>query len=922
MDAVRPRRLRGARSTAATRLTVTAMTPGKRIPAWRRYVTFWRSNIAEDVDDELAFHVDMRIEEYVARGMTEEEARRAVIARLGDVDAAKAECIDLGRLRETHARNADFFDGLRSDIQYALRSLARAPGWTAVALLTIALGVGATTTVFSVADRLLVRQIPYRDASRVYVARRQFVIHESLAGAPMAIAAVREWRTNARTIEAAEPFRTVNGRLGSGAEAVAVHGAAIDTGFLNFAGVHPLIGRNFSADEIAPNGPGAVMLAEPFWRRQFGASRDVIGKVVQLGGRPRTIVGVTPASLTIPDFRSDPADIYVPLVPAPNVYVNGVIVRLKRGVSPKVATEELKAIFTRAHLDVPPVIMNVKVDLELTRPGDGLRIRQALVMLTGAVALLLLVACTNVAHLLLARGAARQRELAVRHALGAGRSRLLRQLTTESVVLAVIGGTLAIFVGWAGLKLLAAARPADLVELAHVSGGSTIPMIAAVLAIACGLAIGLLAALRSAHRELGAALRVGASSTPRAGRRLRSSLVVGEVALSATLLVGALLLIHTVFGLQRTRVGFDTRGLYAISFPLADGASGVGVAEYGSTLRTRAAQIPGVRGVTFAGNAPQPHYFRMLSVLETPERPAQPGATESTALTNVAPDYFSVLGMPLLSGRTFDEGSVTRNEAIVSASLAKQLWPNENPIGRRLRNTASRPPLEPWLTVVGVVPDVVADLLEGTVRPGLYRPLGPMIANSMDGGTITMIVRMSGDNAAATLKQFATSMQPNRPGVVENVRAMIDESVAGPRFFMRILVVFAAIGARCPRHRRAQRCRAHGDRLVRRHLVQRGSTHTRDRRADDVWRNARVDRASRGGRRNSSRNDRCWTRAPRRRGCHASHSELALRRIAPRSVCIWSRRRVVDPDRDRRVRRADVARDLCRSSCGCSGGVR
>jgi putative ABC transport system permease protein len=199
--------------------------------------------------------------------------------------------------------------------------------------------------------------------------------------------------------------------------------------------------------------------------------------------------------------------------------------------------------------------------------------------------------------------------------------------------------------------------------------------------------------------------------------------------------------------------------------------------------------------VTLAGNAPQPHYFRMLSALETPERPAKQGAPDATAMTSVAPDYFSVLGMPLLSGRTFDEGSVTRNEAIVSASLAKQLWPNESPLGRRVRNTAQRPPLEPWLTVVGVVPDVVADLLEGTVRPGLYRPLDVANTGGLGGGTVAMIVRMRGDNAAAMLKQFVTSIQPNRPDVVvENIRAMIDESVAGPRFFMRILIVFAAIG--------------------------------------------------------------------------------------------------------------------------------
>jgi len=237
-------------------------------PAWRRYLRFWRPNIAADVDDELRFHTDMRVAEYVARGMSEADARRAVTERLGDLDAARGDCIEQGEIRAVHARNADFFDGLRSDLKYALRSLGRAPGWTAVALLTIALGVGATTTVFRVADALLLRPIQYPDAGRIFIAHREMTVGGGKAYAPLPIGALNEWRTHAHTIEAAAPFWFEPVDVGDSTDAVGITASRIDTAFLAFAGAHPIIGRNFIAAETMPNGPRAVMLAESFWRRQ------------------------------------------------------------------------------------------------------------------------------------------------------------------------------------------------------------------------------------------------------------------------------------------------------------------------------------------------------------------------------------------------------------------------------------------------------------------------------------------------------------------------------------------------------------------------------------------------------------------------------------------------------------------------------
>jgi len=779
------------------------MTP---IPAWRRYLRFWRPNVVEDVDDELRFHTEMRVREYMTRGMSEAEARQAVRDRLGDVDAARDECIELGKVREIHARNADFLDGLRADLRYALRSLGRAPGWTAVALLTIALGVGATTSVFSVADALLVRPVPYPNGGRVYFARRQFMIDSRSVPSPLPIAAVGAWRTNARSIEWAVPYRYTSADLGGSQTAVNLNGAMIDDAFLGFAGAHPLIGRNFTREELVPGGPRAVLLAEPFWRSQYGASTDVIGKVISLDEHPSTIVGVVPASVAIPDFRLPPADVWLPLVASPNFFVNGVLVRLRPGVSAEAATAELDAILQQEHIGDPPGISRMRrpgqaaivTQLHLTRPGSDLAIRQALLMLTAAVGLLLLVACTNVAHLLLARGATRQRELAVRHALGAARRRLLRQLVTESVVLALAGGALAVFVGWGGLTLLAAARPENLTPLAYVSNHRSVLTIASLLAIGCGLGIGLLAALRTAHRDLGMQLRASASSVLGTSRRLRASLVVGEVALSAILLVGALLLVHAVFDLQRTKLGFDARGVYELTFtarqpmPLAERVS------LGATLRARATADPQIEGVTLAGNAPSPHGWVMLSVLETPERPATSADVPSgTAIDVAAPDYFSMLRMPFIAGRTFDGGSSPRHEVVINTSLARQLWTGGSAVGQRFRNALMKRDgsHEPWETVIGVVPDVIVDLTGGSAHPTMYLPLEGQDPDGPAASSIVLIVRLAPGTSAARLASFAKSVAP--PGTetsIGNVRERIDRTLAEPRFMMGILTTFAALG--------------------------------------------------------------------------------------------------------------------------------
>lgn len=765
-----------------------------RAPAWRRYLRFWRPDVAEDVEDELRFHAEMRMREYLARGMSDGEARRLAMERLGDLDSARRECISLGEQRERETRRADFLGGVRADVAFALRSLRRTPGWTAVALLTIALGVGATTAVFSVADRLLVRTIRYPNSSRVFVFRRLYQVPRRQLSAPFSIAAVRAWREGARTIEGAEPFMESRWWMrtsADGADSVQVIAAQVDSGFLDFAGVHPLLGSDFTrtrrsaAAQSAMLGASAsepVMLSEGFWRREFGASPAVIGKVIVLGGKPGTIVGVVPASLALPDFRSGPPDVWAPYAAD---LVTAVAVRLRPRVGRDAAAQELSAILGRSITD-PPWWRDVRMRVGLTRPEDLLDFRQGLAILTGAVALLLLVACVNVAHLLLARGAARERELAVRHAMGAGRWRLVRQLVTESLVLAIAGGALAAAVAALALRALQALRPESLMALSYVSPGPGMVVLAAVLAIAGGMAVGLAAAVRSARRDPAAALRANASGTHVAGRRMRGSLVVGEIALSATLLVGALLLVHALYDLERKRLGFDAEGMYSITFQLPNGVRRAARASFGRMLRERARTIRGAEQVTLGTND-----FGLIATLASEGSAPEP-SPHLVGMSDVAPDYFTVMRMPLLAGRTFDDGSSAQHEVIVSSSLAHGLWGNANPLGRRFHNVRQIDVAKDWMTVIGVVPDVVDNLLQSDAQPQIYQP----VEGAPDAQELTLLVRMrhDADGSATALERFAKAVNPGTtPPTIESRLDEIERTAAEPRFITRLMAAFAAL---------------------------------------------------------------------------------------------------------------------------------
>ena len=604
-------RFAGCRRQSPRQRTAPRMTP-----SWRRYLRFWGARVGEDVDDELAFHVEMRVRDYIARGMSEREARDTARRRFGNHIHIRDNCVTIGHRRQRRMQRAQTLDALVQDLRYGLRVLGRQKGWTAVALLTMALGIGASTAVFSAVNSLVLNPLPYRDGSRVAMVWRI----EPKSGVMISpnTRMLNAWRSQSRVFEDAQEFGSTTMTLTGRGDAADLAVASIDPDFPKFAGMNLVIGRTFSPDEMIAGGARVALLGETLWRERFAGSNDAIGRQLTLNDKPYTIIGVAPARLRLPLMDKNQIDAWVPQM-HDSLHIGGLVVaRLRKGVTMDAATKELAGIIAHNNLDADEGPQ--RFDVKLVRPGDLLGFKSSLFLLTGAVGLLLLVACANVAHLLLARGATRERELAIRAALGAGRWRLGRQLLTESTILAIVGCLAGIAFGWAGVRALAATRADSLSALARTQVDGTALWVAVGMSVFAALVFGCTAALHAVRRTTSDALRATSSAGTAAPRthRLRSLLVVSEMALSALLLVGAALLVRSVINLQQVDVGFDTKNLYAMTVSLSRERfpSAAERIAFIDRVVDAARGIPGVVAVTRSTATPPQLGGFMISPLE------------------------------------------------------------------------------------------------------------------------------------------------------------------------------------------------------------------------------------------------------------------------------------------------------------------
>jgi putative ABC transport system permease protein len=691
-------------------------------------------------------------------------------------------------------------DSLRQDVRFALRALAQRPGFTAVAVITVALGVGANTAIFSVVNGVLLRPLPYPEADRL-------VLVWTTTGEGINAAAwpeYEDWRAQSRSFEAMAVARSQSVTLVGSAEPERVTGAFVTASVFDLLGARAALGRTLRPEETEPatTQPVAV-ISHGLWTRRFGADPAVLGRTLVLNGHPRTVVGVTG-----PEFEAGRApfngwfmgtEVWLPVADFPNA--NGlargqtellVLGRLRRGITLEAAQSEMAVVAARLEKAYPDTHARRTVRLASMHEQLVSDVRPALLVLLGAVGFVLLIACANVANLLLARAAHRQRELALRSALGAERRRLVSQLLTESLVLATAAGALGALLGALFLSGLVALVPANAGLPENLAIDRTVLAFTAVLSLLTGVVFGLAPALQSSRPDLVAVLREGGRSVGGAARRrFRDSLVVAEVAVSLVLLVGAGLLLRSVVALHGADPGFRSERLLTMEFrlPTARYAEPRQIAAFFREILGRMGALPGVESVALVRAVPLSQNGASSAYEADGLAPAAPGREPRTQTNIVSTGYFRTMAVPVLRGRDFDERDTaeTTPVAVVSATFARTVWPEQEALGRRLRLKGA----EHWLTVVGVVGDVKHGSLTDPPAAQVYTP------HEQDPRIFACVVaRTKGDPLAMAgpIRQAIWSVDPQQP--VWRVRSMDDllASVRGPARAITILIAaFAAV---------------------------------------------------------------------------------------------------------------------------------
>jgi len=618
---------------------------------------------------------------------------------------------------------------LLQDARYGARMLRRSPGLTFVAVLSLALGIGAISTIFSLINGIMLRPLPYKAPDRL-VTLDENNLKRGVTSMSVSYANFVDWREQSHSFEDIACYDTggfaiAGGGPGGGAEPEQLKGAFVNQGLFEILGVAPILGRTFTADEDQPDHDQVVILGYSLWQRRFGGDPGIIGQTLQLNNRTRTVIGIMPKGFQFPEV----AEAWGPLALTPKLFTrtdHGIeaIARLKPGVSVEQAQAEMINVASNIEAQNPVTNEGMSVavaGLRATLTGDY---KTALLILLGVVGFVLLIACVNVANLLLARATSRQKEIAIRAALGANRRRIFRQLITESLLLGLISGLVGLVLALWGKDLLVSAIPIDIPFWMKFDLDARVLTFTAACSLLTGFVFGTAPALQASNPDLNETLKEGGRSGSSSGRyHLRSLLVVAEIALSLVLLVGAGLMMRSFVSLQHVDAGINPNGVLTmnVSLPGAKYRAPEKRIAFFNQLLERIRAVPGVKsagtnsGLPLAGN----NWGRSVTVEGFPVL----SVNEAPVINHcvVSPHYFASIGIPLLKGRDFDESDSkdSTKVTIVDASLAQEYWPDQDPLGKRIR---FGPPEdnEPWHTIVGVVGNVKHNRLDSTTRKSVY----------------------------------------------------------------------------------------------------------------------------------------------------------------------------------------------------------
>ena len=758
---------------------------------------FQKKRAEQEMDDELRFHLEKQTEQNIARGMSEEEARFAALRTFGNVGHVKEECRDTWGAR--------FIQELAADFRYGLRQLRRNPGFTVVAVLTLALGIGANAAIFSVLYRNLIRPLPYPNADRLVMFG---VVVPALDSRPFffgfSYLGLRHEQTPFESMASWIPG--VHGCDTAAPQPQRMECAQVESTFLPTFGVRPVLGRNFTSEEDLPGGPPVCLISYGMWRSRFGGSPAALGQALSLDGESTRVVGILPRDFEWPTLAH--VDIVLPekLPPVAKGQSPGMALRayarLKPGVSIEQARAQLQPFLEQFIQSAPPMFRKeIRMGIIPVREDQVGSVRQALWVLFGATLALLLLATANVTNLMLARAEVRQRELAVRSALGAGRWRLLQMRLIESTLLGLGGGIAGLGMGFGLLRVSVALAPAGIprIEQAHLAlpGVLLITGMSLLSGVLCGLGSSL--AIPPAH------LLLGSRTTGSLRRRLRSALVAAQVAVSVVLLAGAGLLLRTLRNIENIPLGMDTSHVVTadVTFGKQTFVRPGEAAGFFDRLETRLSALPGVTSVALCDSLPPSgaeHSMPFFVLHPEGHPPFEKGTGGMVAWRAVTPGYFTMLDIPIIEGRSFvasDRGSQA-NVIILSKSLADRLFPGENPVGRRVQFT---PPPGPWHDVVGIAGNVKNAGLIQEADPEYYLvrknapDLGlPNFPDLQRHAFFLVRSPLAAGGVASMVRGAIASLDSTLPAQISTLDARVDRLRAQPRFDAVLTGLFAMLG--------------------------------------------------------------------------------------------------------------------------------
>jgi putative ABC transport system permease protein len=743
---------------------------------------FFKPKMEDELQAELQFHLEREIEENIARGMTPEDARYAAIRSFGGVERVKEESRDVRGIR--------LLEEIWQDMRFGLRMLQKNPGFTLIAIITLALGIGANTAIFSVVNAALLRPLPYDNPDRIMsvsVMQPQKGVYQL----PFALPNYLDLRERAQSFTEIAAYRGWQYTITGAGEPVTVFGERVTANLFPVLGVQPMIGRYFLPEEDATGNDSAVILSYGLWQSRFGGDRNIINSPIMIDDAPRTVVGVMPPGFY---FSTKSVELWVPLSPTKRDLNRAlgnmrVIARLKPGINLKQAQAEVKTIAAQLEQQYPENNKDQGIQVATLQEDIVGNIKPALLMLLGAVTFVLLIACGNVANLQLAQAIARQKDIAIGMAMGATRGRLVRQLLTESIALSVIGGLLALLLAHFGAKLLVRLSTDRMPRVSETAIDFNVLFFTLLLAVGVGILFGLVPALQATKPDVSSLIKEGGASMMGLGRgRIRNVLVIAEVALAIILMVGAGLMIKSFNRLTQVNVGFNTKNILTMGVFLSPARykEPEKQAAYYQQVLQRIEATPGVKsaganiGLPFSGAG---IYISFVMA-------GRPDVRLGANYRAISPNYFKTMGIPVLRGREFEERDNDKSAAVavVNHSFAERFFPGEDPIGKVIDISDGYNILR---QIVGVVGDVKSKNLTAEVAPEMYVV---NLQRPWQWTSFAVSTYSDPHNLTPAIRNAVWGVDKDVPvNDVKTLDEMIGQTVAEPKFYTIMLAIFAGV---------------------------------------------------------------------------------------------------------------------------------